>query len=172
MNPVTVVLLGEPVAFARSMFGRQENGSGGFAVTPPKQRNAMAALRYAAQQAMTEANHGISVFDEPLRLDLRAEFQIPKSMSKRDRPRALTGEIRPGKRPDIDNLYKLAADALNTIVFRDDALIVEASLSKFYSDQPKVVITVRPIARRPFADLVAGMKNDTLEDMIDEESTR
>lgn len=153
--PVTITLLGDPVPWSRSRPGRQANGSGGFAITPPKQRNAMAALRIAAQEAMRDANHGRAVFDEPLRMELRAEFQIPKSMAKRDRPRALLGEIRPGKKPDIDNLYKLAADAFNTIVYRDDALIVEAVLSKVYSNQPKLVVTVRPIAMQA-GDLLSG----------------
>lgn len=148
MNPVTVTLMGEPVAFARA----RTNRGTGVHFTPPKQRNTMAALRIVAQQAMIDANYGAAVFDEPLRMDLRAEFAIPKNMPKRDRPRAICGELRPGKRPDIDNLYKLAADALNTIVFRDDALIVEASLGKYYSESPKLIITVRPIGRASLAE--------------------
>jgi Holliday junction resolvase RusA-like endonuclease len=164
-DPVTVILLGEPVAFARSRISRT-----GAHFTPAKQRNTMAALRIEAQQAMRD--HGALMFDEPLRMDLRAEFQIPKSMAKRDKPLALIGTIRPGKKPDIDNLYKLAADALNTIVFRDDALIVEAALSKVYSGQPKLIITVTPIAQSPIADLVSGLVNDTLDTMIDAEAAR
>lgn len=160
-DPVTVILLGEPVAWARARGGP----SGTQHFTPPKQRNTMAALRVEARRSMRE--QGARPFDEPLRMDLRAEFPIPKSMAKRDRPLALTGTIRPGKRPDIDNLYKLAADALNTIVFRDDALIVEARLNKVYSDQPKLVITVRPIAPTLKA-LIADLPRDTLETMIDE----
>lgn len=167
MTPITITLLGEPGAFARSIPGRQPDGSGGFAVTPARQRNTMAALRLAAMQAMQQANFGVGVFDEPLRLDLRAEFPIPKSMTKRNRARALTGEIRPAKRPDIDNIYKLAADALNTIVFRDDSLIVEATLRKFYSEQPKLVITVQPIAIASLSALVHDLPNNTLDDMID-----
>ena len=38
--------------------------------------------------------NGYSIFDEPLRMDLRTEFPIPKSMRKRDIPLALTGQIR------------------------------------------------------------------------------
>ncbi len=162
-NPVTVVLLGEPVAFARARISK----SGGH-FTPDKQRNTMAALRVQAHQAMLD--HGSAVLDEPLRMDLRAEFPIPKSMSKRNKFLALIGTVRPGKKPDIDNLYKLAADALNTIVFRDDALIVEAVLRKVYSGQPKLVITVQPIAPRYSAGIpgLTEMQNDVLDDMIDE----
>jgi Holliday junction resolvase RusA-like endonuclease len=140
-GPVTVVLLGEPVAFARTRI----NGTGAH-FTPTRQRNTAAALRIEAQQAMLVANHGMAVFDEPLRMDLTAEFSILASWSKRKRAAALVGEVRPGKRPDIDNLYKLAADALNGVVYRDDALIVEARLRKVYSGAPKIVITVQPAA--------------------------
>lgn len=110
---------------------------------------------------------GGGVFDEPLRVDMRAEFSIPKRMPKGYAALALTGVIRPFKKPDIDNLYKIAADAFNGIVWRDDALVVEARLSKFYSNQPKLVITVQPAAP-PLADMVCGLPNDTLETMIDE----
>lgn len=162
-GPVTVVLLGEPVAWARARGGP----SGTQHFTPPKQRNTMAALRIAAQQAMRE--HEEAVFDVPLRMDLRAEFPIPKSMTKRDRPLALVGAIRPGKRPDIDNLYKIVADALNTIVFRDDALIVDAALHKFYSEQPKIVVTVRPVTQfHPLSETIRNIPRDTLETLIDE----
>jgi Holliday junction resolvase RusA-like endonuclease len=141
IEPITVVLLGEPVAFARTRI----NGTGAH-FTPTRQRNTAAALRIEAQQVMLSANHGVAVFDEPLRMDLTAEFSVPASWSKRKRASALTGATRPDKRPDIDNLYKLAADALNGVVYRDDALIVEARLSKVYSATPKIVITVQPAA--------------------------
>jgi Holliday junction resolvase RusA-like endonuclease len=160
-GPVTIILLGEPVAFARTRISATHAH-----FTPTKQRNAMSALRIQAHQAMLD--HGAAVLDEPLRMDLRAEFPIPKSMSKKKRCGALIGTIRPGKKPDIDNLYKLAADALNTIVFRDDALIVEAMLRKVYSNQPKLVITVQPIAVPQLADTIRDLAPDTLETMIDE----
>lgn len=136
--PVTIILLGEPVPFARS------GHNGGQHFTPAKQRNTAAALRIEAQQVMLAANHEQAVFNEPLRMDLTAEFSIPASWPKRKRDAALAGEARPGKRPDIDNLYKLAADALNGVVYRDDALIVEARLRKVYSATPKIVVTVQP----------------------------
>jgi Holliday junction resolvase RusA-like endonuclease len=138
-GPIRIVLLGEPVAMARARITKNGN------FTPAKQRNTMAALRIEAQRAMHNSNYGLAVFDEPLRMDLRAEFAIPKRMHKQDQPLAMSGNIRPAKRPDIDNLYKLAADALNGVVYRDDALIVEANIRKVYSGEPKIVITVQPV---------------------------
>ena len=106
-----------------------------------RQRNNAAVLRLAAQEAM----NGRAPFDRPVRVDLQAEFAMPGSWSRRKQEAALRGEVRPGKRPDLSNLCKQVEDALNTVVFRDDALIVEYGLlRKVYSDRPKLVVTVRP----------------------------
>jgi Holliday junction resolvase RusA-like endonuclease len=134
-DPVTIILMGEPVPFARMRLSKA-----GVHFVPAKQRNTAAALRLEAQRVMQ--SNCASLFDEPLQMNLHAEFQIPSSWSKRKQLAAIAGEVRPGKRPDIDNLYKLAADALNSVVFRDDALIVDARLRKVYGLQPKLVVTV------------------------------
>jgi len=116
--------------------------------TPAPQRNNAAALRIAAQDAMHhwDAPHEpVPMFDEPVTLEVLAEFQIPASWSAKKRGRAVRGEIRPGVRPDYDNIAKQIGDALNGVVFRDDALIVDAHIRKIYGLQPKLVIQVSPI---------------------------
>ncbi len=140
-RPVTIVLMGEPVPFARS------GHRGGQHYTPEKQRAAMAVMRYEAACCMDYLK--FPLFDGPVALDLHSEFSIPASWSARKRAAALAGEIRPGKRPDLDNLYKLAADALNGIVYRDDAQIVEATMRKVYGVQPKMVVTVTALPDSP-----------------------
>jgi Holliday junction resolvase RusA-like endonuclease len=138
--PITITLLGEPVAFARMRLSRMNAH-----FVPPLQRNAAAALKIAAGDAMRQA--GAAMFDEPLALDLLAEFHIPFTWSKKKHAAAIIGIVRPGKRPDIDNIYKLAADALSGIVYRDDALIVDVRCRKLYGVQPKLVVTVQPAER-------------------------
>jgi Holliday junction resolvase RusA-like endonuclease len=98
----------------------------------------MAAVRVMAQQEMA----GKLPFDTPVTLNLLCEFPIPPSWSKRKQAAALRGEIRFGKRPDGTNLQKLVEDALNGIVFVDDALIDRWSGRKIYGLQPKIVVTV------------------------------
>jgi len=141
-DPVTVILIGAPVPFARMRLSRSTGGH----YMPAEQRNAMAALRIAAGNTMRQ--QGAALFDEPICLNLEAVFPIPGSWSKKKQAAARLGMIRPGKRPDIDNLYKLAADALNSVVFRDDALIVEIRARKIYGHQPKLIITVEPFANQ------------------------
>jgi Holliday junction resolvase RusA-like endonuclease len=89
---------------------------------------------------------GAAIIDEPVSVELLAELPIPASWSKKRRNLAILGLIRPSGRPDLDNLWKLMADAFNGVVFRDDALIVEAHARKIYGLQPKLVVTVSPLA--------------------------
>lgn len=144
-QPVTIVLLGEPVAWARTRLGLR-----GIPFTPRVQRNNAATLRLAAQEAMD----GRMPFDCALRVDLSAEFGIPASWSKKKQAAALAGIMRPTKRPDLSNVIKQVEDAFNGVVFRDDALIVEYGLlRKVYSASPKLIVTVQPIAAK--ADMTA-----------------
>lgn len=137
-SAVTVVLRGEPVAWARARLGKR-----GIPFTPKPQRNNAAALRLAAQGAMA----GRAPFDCAVRVDLQAEFAIPGSWSRRKQAAAIAGELRPGKKPDLSNIQKQVEDAFNGVVYRDDALIVEYGLCrKVYSTTPKIVVTVRPAA--------------------------
>jgi Holliday junction resolvase RusA-like endonuclease len=143
-DPVTIVLLGPPVPWARHQGGRSTKP-----FTPTKQRNNAATLRMAAQQAMlynrTPASYDCArrePFAVPVRLDVLAEFAIPTTWSRRKTAAALCGEIRPGKRPDLSNVVKQIEDALDGVVFTDDALVVEIAARKVYGGQPKVVITV------------------------------
>lgn len=134
---ITVCLLGEPVAWARARLGKRN-----IPFTPARQRNNAVALKLLAQQEMA----GRVLFDEAICLDLTVEFAIPKSFSKAKAASALRRELRPTKKPDLSNLVKQVEDALNGVVFRDDALIVEyGTLQKVYSHQPKIVVTVRPL---------------------------
>ena len=57
----------------------------------------------------------------------------------------LSGKIRPTKRPDIDNVAKVIYDSLNKVAYHDDAAIVESRVGKFYSDNPRVEVTIRQI---------------------------
>lgn len=148
-DPVTVMLLGVPVAWART----RPNASGRL-FNPTRQRNNTAALKVMASQAMA----GREPFDCPVRLDLHAEFPIPATWSKKKKAAALIGMIRPGKKPDLSNLTKQVEDACNSIVFRDDALIVEYGVvRKVYGASPKIVVTIRPI-QFPQAEVAAVRK--------------
>lgn len=93
-----------------------------------------------------EAAKGKRFTDEDM-LDVRviAYYSIPKSTSKKKRKMMLEHKIRPGKKPDWDNIGKIICDSLNTVAYRDDSSIVDAQVRKFYSENPRVDVTIRRI---------------------------
>lgn len=137
-DPVTVILLGPPVPYARmrtSVIGRH--------FVPGRQRNAAAAIQLAATEVMQEG--GYVMFDEPVMMTLRAEMPIPASWSKKKQQAAVRGEVLPTGKPDLDNLQKLCADSMSQIVMRDDAQVVRVEASKVYSLSPKIIVTIAPM---------------------------
>ena len=69
-----------------------------------------------------------------LTLYITALYAPVKSTSKKQRERMLRDEILPTKKPDIDNIVKVVADALNGVAYRDDTQIVKIIAEKHYSD--------------------------------------
>ena len=96
----------------------------------------------------TEYRQQVGVkFPDDAMLDVRifAYYPIPKSASKRKRQAMLEKKIRPTKKPDWDNVGKVICDSLNGIAYRDDAQVVDSMVRKFYSEDPKVVVTIEEI---------------------------
>lgn len=85
-------------------------------------------------------------FEGPIRLIIKAYYPIAKSDSKKKKEQKLNGEIRPFNiKPDIDNVVKVICDALNEIAYKDDTQIVELGTSKYFSDKPRVEVTIENI---------------------------
>lgn len=85
--------------------------------------------------------------DDMLKMDIEAFFSIPKSKSKKIKSKMLTNEIRPTKKPDMDNIIKIIADALNNFAYYDDKQIVECNIKKYYSENPRVAVEIENIER-------------------------
>ena len=133
---MTVVIAGEPVAKARPRVTRR-----GITYTPAHTRKYEAHARLAAQLAMGDR----PPIEVPVRLELVVELPIPDSWSGRRRALAITGDLLPTSRPDVDNYIKAGLDSLNEIVVRDDSQIVEITARKRFSIAPKLVMTVFPL---------------------------
>lgn len=90
--------------------------------------------------------HG-EMFPEDAMLDVRifAFYEIPKSTSKKRRADMLANKIRPTKKPDFDNIGKIICDSLNLVAYHDDSSVVDAQVRKFYSEQPRVVVSIKTI---------------------------
>ena len=52
----------------------------------------------------------------PIALRIVARFEPPKSTSKKKQQQMISGELHVMKKPDIDNIVKVVADALNGVV--------------------------------------------------------
>ncbi|MBD5464128.1 MAG: RusA family crossover junction endodeoxyribonuclease [Lachnospiraceae bacterium] len=87
------------------------------------------------------------MFSNDAMLDVRiiAYYGIPMSVSKKKRKAMLEHKIRPSKKPDWDNIGKIICDSLNLIAYHDDSAVVDAQVRKFYSENPRVDVTIRVI---------------------------
>ena len=95
------------------------------------------ALRLAAGAAM----RGRALLTGPLEVRIFATMPIPASWSKRKRLDAIERRLRPTTKPDWDNIAKVI-DALNHVVWADDASVVDGLVRKFYGETPELVIQV------------------------------
>ncbi len=128
-------------------FGKQRprvvnRGSFSTAYTPEKTVSYENLVKLMYQQAAKDR-----IFKDGDMLDVRiiAYYEIPKSTSKKKRKEMLEHKIRPTKKPDWDNVGKIVCDSLNKIAYHDDSAIVDAQVRKFYSEQPRVDVTIRVI---------------------------
>ena len=144
---IRIVVDGAPVGKGRPRFVRM--GSFTRAFTPSKTANYEAVLSAAGAEAMA----GRPPLEGPLLVRLTAFMPIAPSWTRKKTAAALEGSERPGK-PDLDNILK-TLDALNNIVWRDDAQIAEARLSKLYDTDPRLEIEVEPLADRQIVNGVA-----------------
>jgi Holliday junction resolvase RusA-like endonuclease len=131
MTMIAFDVPGEPVAFARS------GGKGTIRFTPKKQRDHMALIKLASLKSMD----GQAPFRGAVRMVVRATYAVPKSWSGKKAARALWRT----SRPDADNIAKLIADAINTIVYVDDSQVATLFVEKRYGLLPGVLVTVEAL---------------------------
>lgn len=130
MRSIHFVIEGDPQGKGRHRTGRNGN------YTP---RKTVAYEKQIATQASL-AMRGHALFEGAVSMRVIAHYAIPKSASKAKRSAMLGGEIRPTKKPDMDNVLKAIADGCNKVVYPDDSAIVSGSFDKFYSEKPRVEV--------------------------------
>lgn len=81
----------------------------------------------------------------PIKMNIRAYFQIPQSASKAKKTSMERNNIRPTKRPDWDNVGKIITDALNGLAYQDDKQIVSCTVEKYYSSVPRVLVELEEL---------------------------
>ena len=110
MKSIEFSVPGSPYPKGRPRFSRKS----GFAYTPTKTRHAedsfvALAAQHRPKQPITTA----------IRLQLTFCLPIPQSKSKKLKAAMAAGEKHHTTRPDLDNLCKMAKDAMNSIFWMD-----------------------------------------------------
>lgn len=126
---------GTPVAKGRPRVTRN-----GIAFTPKKTRDYEADIRQLARLKMGAKEP----FSGPLWVSVSAKFLPPQSWPKWKRAKVTSHGvfISMTTKPDIDNLAKVI-DALNGIVWQDDAQICHLEVHKSYGLEPRLTVSVR-----------------------------
>jgi Holliday junction resolvase RusA-like endonuclease len=136
---IEIYLAGEPIGKGRPRFVKAT----GRAFTPERTVRFEDRLSLAAQNAM----NGRPLLSGALEAHVIIRMGVPASKPKKWKDAALSGEIRPTKKPDADNFAK-CLDSCNLVVWSDDAQIVELKVSKFYHEQPAFIAKVWELEKR------------------------
>lgn len=138
---------GQPVAKGRPRFRIVRPKDGAEFVntySPPETVAYEARVSRFATAAMKAA--GItSPSPWPIELMIELRMQIPESWTKKKRLAASIGTVRATKKPDADNVLKGIKDAMNGIVWADDAQVVLLTVRKLYHAEPAVIVAVREV---------------------------
>lgn len=110
--------------------------------TPKETASYENLLAWTAQQSM--GTRDPIVAGVPVAVAVEAVFAVPASWGARKRSQALEGLFWPTKKPDADNILKML-DALNGIVWHDDAQIVACTLTKRFGGFDHLVIEVEEV---------------------------
>lgn len=135
---IKLIIYGEPVAQGRPRFSRRGN----FVTTydPPKSKAYKALVKC---QALTQWHN--DPLQGALACKVKVYRSIQKSGSKREKALKEAGKIRPTKKPDVDNYFKGVTDPLTGIIWEDDNQIVEATISKYYSNEPRIELEIEEL---------------------------
>lgn len=134
---ITYVVYGEPVGKGRPRFARRGNHISTY--TPLKTKTYEDEIRTMARAAMGASEP----LDTPVTVAIYIRVGIPASFSKQKRKDALSGILKPTKKPDLDNVAKCHLDAMQGIIILDDKLVVNLHVTKVYAETPAVEVMVK-----------------------------
>ena len=141
---VFFIVWGKPQGKARARTFYNKNAGRVTSMTPEKTVLYENYIKSCYMQAKKEIDS--SWFNkEPLKVEITAYYEIPKSTTKKAKEQMLRGIIFPTKKVDADNLAKVVCDALNTVAYGDDAQIVELIVHKVYGEMPRVEVKIEEV---------------------------
>ena len=132
---------GPPQGKARPRVVKNHSGKS-IAYTPEKTKRYEELVKWSYKNAA----RGFSFNDwDYLKVDVLIYHKPPLSTTVKKRALMITGEIRPAKKPDADNIVKIILDALNGVAYKDDVQVVEHSAKKYYAEESCVVVSIKKI---------------------------
>lgn len=136
-----IVVLGKVQSQLRPIISTIAHNKKAIAVDPEKCR------LYKEKVKTTASNYyNGKPLDEPLEVEVNIYMEIPKSWTKKKKEMALSGELAPTSRSDLDNLTKGLWDGCTGVVWKDDGCIVNYKASKRYSEVPRAEIIVKKLS--------------------------
>jgi len=134
---VNYIVYGEPVGKGRPRFAKR--GTFVSTYTPQKTKTYEDEIRMMAKAAMGASEP----LDTPVTVAIYIRVGIPASYSKQKRKDALSGVLKPTKKPDLDNVAKCHLDAIQGIIIFDDKLVVNLHVTKVYAETAAVEVMVK-----------------------------
>lgn len=139
MDCIKFTVYGEPVAQGRPR-GSIRNGKVHMR-DPAKSKYFKQYVALIASQHRPE-----KVITGPVSMDVKVYRPMPKSVSNsKRRKKSCKGSSEPTTKPDVDNYVKGVKDALNHLIYKDDSQVVDLTVSKFYSEEPRVEIKIKEV---------------------------
>ena len=142
ISEVGFAVYGEPVPKQRPRTVRNSDKYGRANVhtyTPSKTKEHEKKIAYVYKSIYGDFKFEKGV---PLLVVVQFFMRMPGSAKKKDEEAMLSGEMRPTKKPDIDNMLKLVTDALNGVAFEDDSQIVDTMCKKHWSKEPRTEVFI------------------------------
>lgn len=139
-----IVIPGRVVPWSRA--GR--NAKTGATYTPA----AMASYKRTIQAYARIKQRRAPPFEGPVAALILATYEPPKRMTKAEKIDAKRNVVFFTGKPDVDNIGKVALDALNDLIYRDDSQIVASILAKRYGRANELAITLVDATETPMLD--------------------
>lgn len=112
--------------------GRHRKGRNGFYPDPDSEKYKKIVQSYAQEAILKAGSHNFPI-SGPVSMEMFFCIPIPRSWSKKATEQAQNGMIKHTFKPDLDNLEKIVMDALNKLVYVDDAQVCEKNTRKEYA---------------------------------------
>ena len=134
---ISFMVPGKPVGKQRPRFSRTCTGERTYTTRKTQEYEDLVRISYrAASKQKLEGAISATIY---------GYFEPPKSISKKQRARMLSGEISYIKKIDSDNLAKSILDALNGVAYDDDSQVCLLIVQKLYAEVARVEVILEEI---------------------------